>query len=586
MACGTDKSGDSAGEPDSGADTACSEPACNGVDDDCDGIVDEPSEPATPTWHPDVDGDGFGDSRTAVTECEAPPGHVSDGTDCNDSDPSQHPGAWDTPADGQDSDCDGEDAQCPSDGDARAMWDGDQVVRTTADAERLCDEHDGVDGLLTVEFTDFTDLTPLSCVCVVTGGLVVADNDALTGLVGLPAGRHIGRVVELTDNPALVSTAGLEDTTWTDAVSGDERLIVRDNTLLTDVAGFGGLRSLDLLQVRDLPALVELAGLPDLQVVTESLEVRDNIALSSVTGLGALVGADELRIEDNPVLIGLPGLTSLRSSRYLTVGGNALADLSDFAGVQAIDARLTIRNTSEMTDPSGLVGLQRLGGLDIYDNTGLLSLAGLSDASAAEGIGGRVEVVGNPLLEGLTGLEWVRWIDGDLHLGTASGPSRLRSLDGLEGLVQVTGDLSVARQRELLSLEGLGALEDVGALRIDGTGVPNTLPFTLDGLDRLTHVHGTLDVRDHPGLVDLSGLDAIETVHDLLVLDNPALTSLDGLDQLREADDIVVLRNNLLDDVSALYGLTGFDNVCVEAPGNPSEPGDLLAALGTSEVCP
>ena len=77
---------------------------CNEVDDDCDGEVDNG---VTLTYYQDVDGDGFGDPATATQACEAPEGHVDDGTDCNDSCEVCHPGATEV-CDLQDNNCDTE----------------------------------------------------------------------------------------------------------------------------------------------------------------------------------------------------------------------------------------------------------------------------------------------------------------------------------------------------------------------------------------------------------------------------------------------------------------------------------------------
>jgi len=64
---------------------------CNGVDDDCDGLVDDldPSlDPFTLTiWYADSDGDGVGDLLNAVAACAPPAGYVADPTDCDDADP-------------------------------------------------------------------------------------------------------------------------------------------------------------------------------------------------------------------------------------------------------------------------------------------------------------------------------------------------------------------------------------------------------------------------------------------------------------------------------------------------------------------
>lgn len=47
----------------------------------------------TTAWYADADGDGRGDPGTLVMACEAPPGMVADGTDCNDGDGASYPGA-------------------------------------------------------------------------------------------------------------------------------------------------------------------------------------------------------------------------------------------------------------------------------------------------------------------------------------------------------------------------------------------------------------------------------------------------------------------------------------------------------------
>jgi len=63
---------------------------CDGLDNDCDGTVDDAATDAT-TWYSDADGDGYGDSTTGVVDCEAPSDGVEDGTDCDDTDASRNP---------------------------------------------------------------------------------------------------------------------------------------------------------------------------------------------------------------------------------------------------------------------------------------------------------------------------------------------------------------------------------------------------------------------------------------------------------------------------------------------------------------
>lgn len=73
---------------------------CNGIDDDCDGTIDNVAGLAecqvcqngqlitlsNQTWYQDADGDGYGDSSVSISACVQPNGYVSDNTDCDDTD--------------------------------------------------------------------------------------------------------------------------------------------------------------------------------------------------------------------------------------------------------------------------------------------------------------------------------------------------------------------------------------------------------------------------------------------------------------------------------------------------------------------
>ena len=76
---------------------------CNGDDDDCDGALDEG---VLATQYLDLDGDGFGNPRTASTRACGDPLYVEDNGDCDDGDAAVYPGASEI-CDGKDNDCDG-----------------------------------------------------------------------------------------------------------------------------------------------------------------------------------------------------------------------------------------------------------------------------------------------------------------------------------------------------------------------------------------------------------------------------------------------------------------------------------------------
>jgi len=80
---------------------------CDGLDNDCDGDVDEDDSFDAATWYRDADGDGFGVAEVSLKSCELPDGYTGDMTDCDDGDATIHPEAVEICGDGIDNDCDG-----------------------------------------------------------------------------------------------------------------------------------------------------------------------------------------------------------------------------------------------------------------------------------------------------------------------------------------------------------------------------------------------------------------------------------------------------------------------------------------------
>jgi len=77
---------------------------CDGIDNDCDGLVDE--DLTASTWYQDADGDGYGNLNSTLNACTQPPGYALVPGDCDDTNPTVNPSAVEI-CNGVDDDCNG-----------------------------------------------------------------------------------------------------------------------------------------------------------------------------------------------------------------------------------------------------------------------------------------------------------------------------------------------------------------------------------------------------------------------------------------------------------------------------------------------
>ncbi|NQV90598.1 FG-GAP repeat protein [Candidatus Uhrbacteria bacterium] len=105
---------------------------CNGIDDNCDGGVDDEN---IPTWYADADADSYGNPDRTLTQCAEPDGYVENDLDCNDLDANSNPEGTEICDDGIDQDCNG----IVDDADGSLTWYADVDADGFGDADNILD---------------------------------------------------------------------------------------------------------------------------------------------------------------------------------------------------------------------------------------------------------------------------------------------------------------------------------------------------------------------------------------------------------------------------------------------------------------
>ena len=142
------------------------------------------------------------------------------------------------------------------------------------------------------------------------------------------------------------------------------------------------------------------------------------------------------------------------------------------------------------------------------------------------------------------------------------------SLDSLNALESVEGDLMVFNNTGLASLDGLDALTSVGG---DFEISENDVLTSLLGLMNLTRVDGDLAIYNNTALRSLTGLGNLLEVKGALHIGS-SLPSVQGLDALTYVQDLKILADATPSNVT---GLRGIESLMEVVQGTVSSPWDL-----------
>jgi len=307
----------------------------------------------------------------------------------------------------------------------------DITLTTQAMVDTFQQDHGPCDevGNLTVSGADITNLTGLAGLAESTGNIRINQNPLLQGLEGLRAMTRVQWDFELTDNAVLTQVDGLTSLEYVGKILRIER-----NPSLENLQGLSSLRTVRsyfYLQSNDV--LRSLQGLTSFEE-TLTFNIKYNDSLESLAGLDSLTGVNSpgggklgIRLFGNPKLLSLTGLENIIELRELFIQGGSLTDLEGLSGLRSIDLELIVQLTQGFETLKGLDSLESVEEVSLVSNAALRSVSGLDRVSKM----GQLAIRTNP---------------------------KLQTLDGLESLLEVTGDVTIL---ENPILDSCGAIEKV-----------------------------------------------------------------------------------------------------------------------------
>ena len=484
---------------------------CDGIDNDCDGRIDEEQAEDALIWFRDADGDGFGDYANPQAGCHMPYGYVANDLDCNDRDPSFHPGAPEPDCtDNVDYNCDGSTGWLDADQDGvPACLDCSDTNETIGEGSEWYADADG-DGYGGGQFTVTACAAPV--------GYVSNSDDCndLNPNVYPAANEQCDRLDNNCDGiiDELVSSTFYIDT------DGDGYGDPLDTTL--DCSAPTGYVNNDD-DCNDADSTVSPASL-------EFCDFRDNNCDGTI---------DEDSAIDAPIW-------------YLDIDKDGYGDPATFQAA----CTAPLEYVSDGTDCDDDEVSIHPDALDIPEDGIDQDCNGIdaTPSSAAGGFLGNLSIAST--VEMVAFCQLYDRIYGNLTFANTS----LTNVGSLACLSEIHGSLSVLSNSSLSSLDFPSLAILTGDLILDTNPVLAHIH-----LGTITDIGGNLELSSLGALTDFDDFSALTSVHNsLLIQDNISLNDVTGLHTLGQiGDNFSVLGNTALatSDVLALRDAIGAGNI-------------------------
>ncbi|MDC1105508.1 hypothetical protein OAT16_02310 [Prolixibacteraceae bacterium] len=336
--------------------------------------------------------------------------------------------------------------------------------------------------------------------------LYVEENASLESFVGFESVKEIDGFMKVTYNPALTSLKGFDGLT---KVAG--ALEIYGNRHLKEICGFPSLKVIEKdLVVKNNDELIQFAGFNQLNTVGEDILITKNKLLDRVeiTDSLELCGGD-IVFQHNSVMTELKGSNRLKEAVILKVQSNA--------SLQSVE---------------GFNGLLQLNTLAIGENENLESIDAFRSLNE---VSDSISIIKNPKLRTITGFNEIAYVPS-LSLIECSS---LEQLNAFQSISRVGKMIFIdSKVNDLRFLNNLVRV-DKGNLFIKN----HRNLVSLEGLDNLSYIKGELWVYENESLKDLRSLNQLRQVKSICIFYNSSLSDFTGINTCVIKDNLDIYEN-------------------------------------------
>lgn len=339
-------------------------------------------------------------------------------------------------------------------------------------------------------------------------------SDPITNLNGLSVLTSVGGSLKLqalaSNYPLMVTDmTGLDNLT---SIGGDLSV---HGTWLENFSGMEGLLTIGgNLTIFYNDSLISLSGLDNVGAITGNISIisNENLFDCNISNICDYLSnpAGIVRIYNNAT--GCKNPSEIASDCGFTLECLPYGNYYLFSQDEIDNFQTNYQNCTEIS------GSMEVNGLDVS------SLAGLNNITSVEltlSIGNHD--FGNPMLTSLDGLENLQTVGGNLIIWSNAN---LSDISGISNVVSLGGDLWIGRSDVLTNLNSLQNYTSIGGDLSIGI---NTSLTDISGLINITSIGGGshISIQSNDILTSLYGLDNIDTssINGITIRNNPMLSS-------------------------------------------------------------